>query len=167
MIAFLFPQFVDVQFFHVWNKLTSGPHLWLRNNGSTLISPMVDTVAMNLTTYFDAHALPVDENRPIWPQLWLFMGTGYAFTLSAVRLDTAPFYLGSHDLTRHLRFRPSHGPVEHATGAAVEAGVGVVREGTRTTALGTIRDTGDTVAAHGPDWSPGLPTPRRVQAPSE
>ncbi|MEZ6164329.1 MAG: VUT family protein [Phycisphaerales bacterium] len=38
MIAYLIAQFVDVQVFHFWKKLTRGKHLWIRNNGSTLIS---------------------------------------------------------------------------------------------------------------------------------
>lgn len=124
MIAYLAAQFVDVQLFHFWKKLTKGRHLWLRNNGSTLISQLVDTVAVILITYFYAHALPVDERRPVWPQLWMFIATGYAFKLVAALADTVPFYLGAHHLTRYLRLPPPHGPVEHATGAGVEAGVG-------------------------------------------
>ncbi|MDP6188392.1 MAG: queuosine precursor transporter, partial [Candidatus Poseidoniaceae archaeon] len=36
-------QFVDVRIFHFWKKLTNGKHLWLRNNGSTVASQLVDT----------------------------------------------------------------------------------------------------------------------------
>jgi len=43
MIAYLFAQFVDVRIFHFWKKLTKGKHLWLRNNGSTIASQLVDT----------------------------------------------------------------------------------------------------------------------------
>ena len=43
MIAYLFAQFVDVRIFHFWKKLTDGKHLWLRNNGSTLASQLIDT----------------------------------------------------------------------------------------------------------------------------
>ena len=43
MIAYLFAQFVDVRIFHFWKKLTDGKHLWLRNNGSTIVSQLVDT----------------------------------------------------------------------------------------------------------------------------
>ena len=44
MIAYLFAQFIDVRIFHFWKKLTNGKHLWLRNNGSTLASQLVDTI---------------------------------------------------------------------------------------------------------------------------
>ena len=43
MVAYLFAQFVDVRIFHFWKKLTKGKHLWLRNNGSTVASQLVDT----------------------------------------------------------------------------------------------------------------------------
>ena len=29
--------------FHFWKKLTNGKHLWLRNNGSTVASQLIDT----------------------------------------------------------------------------------------------------------------------------
>ena len=43
MIAYLFAQALDVRIFHFWKKLTNGKHLWLRNNGSTIASQLVDT----------------------------------------------------------------------------------------------------------------------------
>ncbi|MEC9374146.1 MAG: queuosine precursor transporter, partial [Planctomycetota bacterium] len=69
MIAYLVAQFVDVQVFHFWKWLTNGKHLWLRNNGSTLISQLVDTVAVILITHFYAKALPIDDAKPLATQL--------------------------------------------------------------------------------------------------
>jgi len=46
MIAYISAQFCDVFLFHFWKRLTKGRHLWLRNNGSTLISQLVDTIAV-------------------------------------------------------------------------------------------------------------------------
>ena len=43
MVAYLFAQFIDVRIFLFWKKLTNGKHLWLRNNGSTIASQLVDT----------------------------------------------------------------------------------------------------------------------------
>ncbi len=43
MIAYLVAQFIDVRIFHFWKQLTDGKHLWLRNNGSTIASQLVDT----------------------------------------------------------------------------------------------------------------------------
>ena len=35
MSAYLLAQYIDIQLFHFWKKLTRGKHLWLRNNFST------------------------------------------------------------------------------------------------------------------------------------
>ena len=44
MIAYLFAQVVDVRIFLFWKKLTNGKHWWLRNNASTLVSQLLDTI---------------------------------------------------------------------------------------------------------------------------
>ncbi len=106
MFAYLVAQFVDVQVFHFWKKLTRGKHLWLRNNGSTLISQLVDTVAVILITHFYARALPVAEGSAIWPQLLAFIATGYIFKVVMAAVDTVPFYAGSYWLARFLRLPP-------------------------------------------------------------
>ncbi|MCA9283181.1 MAG: queuosine precursor transporter [Phycisphaerales bacterium] len=124
MFAYLVAQLVDVHVFHFWKKLTKGKHLWLRNNGSTLVSQLVDTVAVILITYFYANALPVDESNPIWPQLLLFIATGYVFKMVCALADTAPFYWGVGYLTRYLRLPPATGAPHPPAAAAVEAGVG-------------------------------------------
>lgn len=123
MAAYLIAQLVDVHVFHFWKRLTNNKHLWLRNNGSTLVSQLVDTTAVILITHFYAHALPIDDARALWPQLLIFIATGYVFKAAAALLDTGPFYLGAHWLTRYLRLPPAHAPA--SSGAmAVEAGVG-------------------------------------------
>jgi uncharacterized integral membrane protein (TIGR00697 family) len=109
MIAYLAAQFCDVYLFHFWKRLTQGRHLWLRNNGSTLVSQMVDTTAVILITHFYAHALPVRDDAPLFRQLGTFIATGYAFKLVAALLDTIPFYLGVHYLSRYLRIEASVG----------------------------------------------------------
>ena len=103
MIAYMAAQFCDVYVFHFWKKVTKGKHLWLRNNGSTMVSQMVDTVAVILITHFYAHALPIDEARDIWPQLWVFIASGYVFKLVIAALDTVPFYIGVKMLSRYLQ----------------------------------------------------------------
>lgn len=106
MLAYLAAQFVDVHVFHFWKKITKGKHLWLRNNGSTMVSQLVDTTAVILITYFYARALPINEEIAIWPQLLLFILTGYSFKLVIALLDTGPFYLGSWWFRRYLRLPP-------------------------------------------------------------
>lgn len=93
MIAYLFAQWCDVQMFHFWKWLTGGRHLWLRNNGSTLVSQLVDTVAVILITHFYANALQIAETEPLWPQLATFIASGYAFKVIVALVDTGPIYL--------------------------------------------------------------------------
>ncbi len=124
MIAYLAAQFVDVQLFHFWKWLTGGRHLWLRNNGSTLISQLVDTFAVITITHFYARALPIDHQAAIWPQLWVFIATGYVFKLLVALADTVPFYLGAGLLARYLRLPPPAHAEAPPPGALVEAGVG-------------------------------------------
>jgi uncharacterized integral membrane protein (TIGR00697 family) len=106
MVAYMAAQFCDVYLFHFWKRLTRGRHLWLRNNGSTLVSQLVDTSAVILITHFYAHALPLRDEAPLWPQLLTFIATGYAFKLVIALLDTIPFYVGVHYLGRYLRIDP-------------------------------------------------------------
>ena len=99
MVAYLAAQLCDVRLFHFWKRLTNGKHLWLRNNASTMVSQIVDTTAVILVTHFYAAALPVNADEPIWPQLMVFIASGYVFKLLVAALDTGPIYLA----VRYLR----------------------------------------------------------------
>ncbi|SES40111.1 hypothetical protein SAMN05518684_1239 [Salipaludibacillus aurantiacus] len=44
LIAYFISQLFDVHLFHKLKQLTNGRHLWLRNNGSTLSSQLLDSV---------------------------------------------------------------------------------------------------------------------------
>ena len=110
MIAYLAAQFCDVYLFHFWKKVTKGRWLWVRNNGSTMVSQLVDTTAVILITHFYAHALPIDSGRDLGPQLLLFIATGYTFKFVVAAVDTIPFYLGVKALSRYLEIDPT---VEH------------------------------------------------------
>lgn len=111
MVAYLAAQFCDVHVFHFWKRVTNGKHLWLRNNGSTLVSQIVDTTAVILITHYYAHALPIDAEKAVFPQLLTFIASGYVFKLVAALLDTVPFYVGVHYLSKFLKIDPHR---EHA-----------------------------------------------------
>ncbi|MDJ0785803.1 MAG: queuosine precursor transporter [Myxococcota bacterium] len=106
MIAYLAAQLCDVQLFHFWKRLTGGRHLWLRNNGSTLVSQFVDSFAVITVTHYWANGLPIDPAQPIWGQLWVFILSGYVFKLVTALVDTIPFYVGVHYLSRYLQIDP-------------------------------------------------------------
>ena len=44
MMAYIISQSHDVWAFHWWKKKTGGKHLWLRNNLSTIVSQLIDSV---------------------------------------------------------------------------------------------------------------------------
>jgi uncharacterized integral membrane protein (TIGR00697 family) len=106
MIAYLAAQFCDVYMFHFWKSITKGRLLWVRNNGSTMISQLVDTTAVILITHYYAHALPIDPDRSLGPQLLMFIITGYLFKFLVAAVDTFPFYIGVRYLSRYLRLDP-------------------------------------------------------------
>ncbi len=107
MLAYLIAQFVDVRLFHFWKKLTAGKHLWLRNNASTMVSQIVDTTAVILVTHFYARALPINDGEPIWPQLFIFIASGYVFKLVVAAADTGPIYLAVKYLRPYLGLKGS------------------------------------------------------------
>ncbi len=99
MIAYLAAQFVDVFMFHFWKRLTRGRHLWLRNNGSTLVSQLVDTTLVVAITFGGSVA---DGTRTVG-DLAAIVGWGYLFKVVVALVDTVPFYFGVHHLSRFLR----------------------------------------------------------------
>ena len=106
MVAYLAAQFCDVWLFHFWKRLTRGRHLWLRNNGSTMVSQLVDSTAVIVITHFWAGALPIKADEALWPQLLVFIASGYVFKFVCAALDTLPFYLGVRWLGRWLAIDP-------------------------------------------------------------
>jgi uncharacterized integral membrane protein (TIGR00697 family) len=107
MLAYMAAQYCDVFVFHFWKGVTKGRHLWLRNNGSTMVSQFVDSVAVITITHYWARGLPIDESAPVWPQIWMFIASAYVFKFTIALLDTVPFYLGVHWLKGYLEIDPS------------------------------------------------------------
>lgn len=102
MAAYMTAQFADVYLFHFWKKLTKGKHLWLRNNGSTMVSQLVDSlVVIGLT--FGAAFLRGEQTLAMMATL---VASNYAFKLVAALLDTLPFYMGVRYLSRYLEIDP-------------------------------------------------------------
>ena len=86
MITYLFAQFVDIQVYHFWKRLTKGKHLWLRNNFSTWFSQLVDTVCIiTLLCYFGV--IP-------WENYYGLIISGFLFKVLVAFFDTPFLYLG-------------------------------------------------------------------------
>jgi len=108
MIAYLTAQFVDVHVFHALRKLTKGKMLWLRNNGSTLTSQMVDSVAVITVTYLwasDAIMIKMGEN--VVHGLMILILSNYVYKMVSALLDTIPFYIGVKHLSKYLKLDPT------------------------------------------------------------
>ena len=83
MIAYLFAQFIDVRIFHFWKKLTNGKHLWLRNNGSTIASQLVDTTLVICIIFIG-----------VWEtdQIFSAIIDGWLFKMMMALIDTPIIY---------------------------------------------------------------------------
>jgi queuosine precursor transporter len=104
MIAYLTAQFIDVQLFHFLKKLTKGKALWIRNNGSTLTSQFVDSLAVvSITWFFNKSAIYITPGESVAHALFILIASNYVFKMVSALLDTIPFYIGVRFLTRYLQ----------------------------------------------------------------
>ena len=99
MMAYIAAQYCDVFMFHFWKRLTKGKHLWLRNNGSTMISQCVDSF-MVISVTFGAAFLASSMS---FGAMLTLMGSNYLFKLIVALLDTPFIYLGVHYLKSFLK----------------------------------------------------------------
>ncbi len=83
LVAFLLSQQYDVIAFHFLGRLTRGRHLWLRNNGSTIVSQAIDTVAFALIAFAGVFGLT---------QLLSIMISQYAVKVLIALGDTPVLY---------------------------------------------------------------------------
>ena len=87
MLAYLCAQLCDNWLYHFWKRLTKGKHLWLRNNGSTWISQLVDTAVVNSILFYLGFGM----------EFWLgvqIMATIYVHKIMLAVIDTPVIYLG-------------------------------------------------------------------------
>jgi uncharacterized integral membrane protein (TIGR00697 family) len=103
MIAYLTAQFVDIHIFHLIRRRTRGRMLWLRNNGSTLTSQMVDSIAVITITWFTArNAIQIAPGETVIHGLVILVLSNYVFKMVSALVDTIPFYIGTWLLSRYL-----------------------------------------------------------------
>jgi uncharacterized integral membrane protein (TIGR00697 family) len=109
MIAYLTAQFVDVHLFHYLKKMSKGKMLWLRNNGSTLTSQLVDSLSVVFITFYFTNAIRVPADYTTTHFLLILILSNYAFKVIAALVDTLPFYLSVRFLARYLNIDPMEG----------------------------------------------------------
>lgn len=96
MTAYLIAQFADVRLFHFWRRLTNGRHLWLRNNASTILSQLLDSLLVVLVLFWGVK--PWGDMGAIVFDLWLFK--------ALVALADTPFFYAGTWWLQSLRLRP-------------------------------------------------------------
>lgn len=95
MLAYMTAQLCDNWLFHFWKNLTQGRHLWLRNNGSTIISQLVDTAIVNSILFY------LGFGMAFWDGVGI-MATIYAYKVVFALCDTPFMYLGVWLIKRAL-----------------------------------------------------------------
>ncbi|KAA1244974.1 queuosine precursor transporter [Aquimarina sp. RZ0] len=95
MLAYLFAQYIDIQVFHFWKRLTKGKHLWIRNNFSTFFSQFIDTATVLLLLCVTG----IIE----WQRFGTLLENGFLFKILIAALDTPLLYLGVFIIRRRFR----------------------------------------------------------------
>ena len=86
MTAYLVAQVVDVKIFHFLKRITSGKHLWLRNNLSTSVSQLIDTIIVNSIFLYIGLGLSFNI-------IFQIIVTTYVFKIIIALIDTPIVYL--------------------------------------------------------------------------
>ena len=94
MIAYLSAQYIDIQIFHFWKRVTRGKHLWLRNNFSTFLSQFVDTFAVLF--------LLCSFGKISWELFGALLLSGFLFKILVAALDTPLLYAGVYVLRKQF-----------------------------------------------------------------
>ncbi len=92
MVAYLISQHFDVWAFDKIKKKTKGKHLWLRNNGSTIISQAIDSIIFLSIAFYGV--LPFNIILGMIVMHWLVK-------LSIALIDTPFFYISCHLIDKY------------------------------------------------------------------
>ncbi len=105
MLAYLTAQLFDVHLYHFWWRVTRGRHMWIRNNGSTWISQLVDTCVVN------GIFLPLAFGMGFGEVVEVIVAV-YLCKLVLAALDTPVIYLGRFLLRKALGLQHEDAPLE-------------------------------------------------------
>ncbi len=94
MMAYLLAQYIDIQIFHFWKRVTKGKHLWLRNNFSTFLSQFVDT--------FTVLFLLCSFGKIDWNLFGALLASGFLFKVMIAALDTPFLYAAVYSLRKRF-----------------------------------------------------------------
>ncbi|WP_299000643.1 queuosine precursor transporter [Flagellimonas sp. S174] len=97
MMAYLLAQFVDIQIYHFWKRVTKGKYLWLRNNFSTFSSQFIDTFTVVL--------LLCSFGEIPWSLFYGLVISGFAFKVFIAFLDTPLLYFFVYLIRRRFNLK--------------------------------------------------------------
>ncbi|MEL6974670.1 MAG: queuosine precursor transporter, partial [Bacteroidota bacterium] len=97
MMAYLLAQFVDIQIYHFWKRLTKGKYLWLRNNFSTFSSQLIDTFTVVL--------LLCSFGEIPWDLFYGLVVSGFLFKVLIAFLDTPLLYFFVYLLRKRFNLK--------------------------------------------------------------
>ena len=103
MIAYFLAQYIDVSVFHFLKNLTHGKYLWIRNNGSTMVSQLVDTTAVIFITHYLTYSIPIPEGKSEVEGLITLVLYAYIFKFIAALVDTPIFYISVKYLKKYIK----------------------------------------------------------------
>ncbi|ADF54046.1 MULTISPECIES: queuosine precursor transporter [Zunongwangia] len=95
MLAYLLAQYIDIQLFHFWKKLTKGKHLWIRNNFSTFLSQFVDT--------FSVLFLLCSFHKIEWDRFGALLLSGFLFKVIVAICDTPFLYAAVYAMRKRFK----------------------------------------------------------------
>ncbi|MEL7270779.1 MAG: queuosine precursor transporter [Bacteroidota bacterium] len=97
MMAYLLAQFVDIQIYHFWKRVTKGKYLWLRNNFSTFSSQFIDTFTVVL--------LLCSFGEIPWDLFYGLVVSGFLFKVLIAFLDTPLLYFFVYLLRKRFNLK--------------------------------------------------------------
>ena len=98
MTAYLFAQYIDIRIFHFWKQMTKGKHLWIRNNFSTFLSQLIDSVTII--------SLLCLNGVFSWDNFIPFVVSGFLFKVIVATVDTPFLYLTVFGLRKRFQLKP-------------------------------------------------------------
>lgn len=96
MSAYLIAQLIDIRIFHFIKKITNSKFLWLRNNLSTMVSQLIDTIIVN--SIFLGYGMGLDSNIII--QIII---ANYLIKLFFAAVDTPLVYFFVHIINKKIK----------------------------------------------------------------
>lgn len=101
VMAYLVSQLHDVWAFHMWKEKFKGKHLWLRNNLSTAVSQLIDSITFAILAFSVFPRLFMDPESVLpMSVVWQIVITTYVLKLLVAGIDTPFIYFSKNIKTK-------------------------------------------------------------------